>query len=154
MNLIQRASLLSALFLSVALAPTTHSGSLSAKEQAMVDWIDAHEDQAIELLAETVNIGSGTMNHAGVRAVGDVMSRELDALGLATRWIDMPPEMDRAGHLFASKEGKGKKFLLIGHLDTVFESDDEFQAFTREGNIGRGPGISDMKAVMLSSSTH
>ena len=53
----------------------------------------------------------------------------------------MPPEMDRAGHLFASKEGDGKKFLLIGHLDTVFESDDEFQAFTRDGNIGRGPGI-------------
>ena len=82
----------------------------------MVDWIDAHQDEAIELLAETVNIGSGTMNHAGVRAVGDVMSRELEALGLATRWIEMPPEMDRAGHLFASKEGKGKKFLLIGHL--------------------------------------
>ena len=145
MNLIQRALLLSALFLSVTLAPVTHSGSLSAKEKAMVDWIDAHQDEAIELLAETVNIGSGTMNHDGVRAVGDVMSRELETLGLATRWIDMPPEMNRAGHLFASKEGKGKRFLLIGHLDTVFESDDEFQAFTREGNIGRGPGISDMK---------
>ena len=147
MNLLPRASLLCALFLSVTLAPVTHSGSLSAKEQAMVDWIDAHQDEAIELLAETVNIGSGTMNHVGVRAVGDVMSRELETLGLGTRWIDMPPEMDRAGHLFASKEGKGKgkKLLLIGHLDTVFESDDDFQAFTREGNIGRGPGISDMK---------
>ena len=108
MNLIQRASLLSALFLSVTLAPVTHAGSLSAKEQAMVDWIDAHQDEAIELLAETVNIGSGTMNHAGVRAVGEVMSRELEKLGLATRWIDMPPEMDRAGHLFASKEAKAK----------------------------------------------
>ena len=78
MNVIQRASLLSALFLSVTLAPVIHAGSLSAKEQAMVDWIDAHQDEAIELLAETVNIGSGTMNHAGVRAVGDVMSRELE----------------------------------------------------------------------------
>ena len=90
MNLIQRASLVSALFLGLTLAQTAHSGSLSAQEQAMVDWIDAHQDDAIELLAETVNIGSGTMNHAGVRAVGDVMSRELEALGLATRWIDMP----------------------------------------------------------------
>ena len=42
MNLIQRATLLSALFLSVTLAPVIHAGSLSAKEQAMVDWIDAH----------------------------------------------------------------------------------------------------------------
>lgn len=36
--------------------------SLSAKESAMVDWIDAHQEGAIALLEETVNIGSGTMN--------------------------------------------------------------------------------------------
>ena len=35
-------------------------------------------------MEKTVNIGSGTMNHAGVRAVGDVMAGELDALGLET----------------------------------------------------------------------
>ena len=118
---------------------------LSEKEQAMVAWIDANQESAISLLAETVNIGSGTMNHEGVRAVGRLMSTELDALGLETQWIEMPPEMNRAGHLFARKEGTGKKLLLIGHLDTVFESDDDFQAFTRTGNIATGPGISDMK---------
>ncbi|MCH1491768.1 MAG: hypothetical protein L7T24_04360, partial [Luminiphilus sp.] len=41
---------------------------LSYQEQAIIDWTDAHSDQAIELLEETVNIGSGTMNHRGVRA--------------------------------------------------------------------------------------
>ena len=119
--------------------------SLSTEESAMVDWIDAHQEGAIALLEETVNIGSGTMNHEGVRAVGVVMARELNALGLSSRWIEMPPEINRAGHLFASKPGKSKKLLLIGHLDTVFEADDAFQAFTREGNIGQGPGIADMK---------
>ena len=119
--------------------------SLSTEESAMVDWIDAHQEGAIALLEETVNIGSGTMNHEGVRAVGVVMARELNALGLSSRWIEMPPEINRAGHLFASKPGKSKKLLLIGHLDTVFEADDAFQAFTRKGNIGQGPGIADMK---------
>ena len=38
------------------------------------------------------------------------------------------------------------KMLLIGHLDTVFESTDEFQTFSRDGNIGKGPGIDDMKS--------
>ena len=69
-----------------------------------------HQDEAIALLEKTVNIGSGTMNHAGVRTVGDVMAGELDALGLETRWIDMPEEMNRAGHLFATKKGQGKRF--------------------------------------------
>ena len=65
----------------------------------MVAWVDAHQDEAIALLEKTVNIGGGTMNHAGVRAVGDVMAWELDALGLETLRIDMPEEMNRAGHL-------------------------------------------------------
>lgn len=122
------------------------AAELSADEQRMADWIDAHVDDAIDLLAETVNIGSGTMSHDGVREVGRVMRRELDALGLETEWIDMPPEVNRAGHLFARKDGEGTKILLIGHLDTVFEADDDFQAFTREGDIARGPGVEDMKS--------
>lgn len=138
-------SLTSALFLLSSAASWGQGLQLSENEQTMVSWIDAHQNEAISLLEKTVNIGSGTMNHAGVRAVGDVMAAELDALGLDTRWIEMPAEMNRAGHLFANKKGTGKRFLLIGHLDTVFEADDEFQAFTRKGNIATGPGIADMK---------
>ena len=125
---------------------TTANGALSPEEQRIAEWVDAHSDEAIALVEETVNISSGTMNHEGVREVGRVMDRELKALGLETRWIDMPAALNRAGHLFAKKPGKGPKFLLIGHLDTVFEADDGFQAFNREGNIARGPGVSDMKA--------
>ena len=131
--------------LATSIGASAQGLQLSENEKAMVAWIDAHQDEAIALLEKTVNIGSGTMNHAGVRAVGDVMAGELDALGLETRWIDMPEEMNRAGHLFAKKKGQGKRFLLIGHLDTVFEADDDFQAFTRDGNIATGPGIADMK---------
>ena len=61
--------------------------------------------------------------------------------------IELPPEMQRAGHLFGRKlGGNGRKFLLIGHLDTVFEADDDFQAFTRDGDQATGPGVDDMKA--------
>lgn len=119
---------------------------LTPDEQIMLDWIDAHQDEAIALLEQTVNIGSGTMNHAGVQAVGDAMAASMEDLGMAVEWIDMPPEVNRAGHLVARKDGTGAKFLLIGHLDTVFEADDTFQAFTREGNVATGPGISDMKS--------
>jgi len=140
--------LLSTLPVTVAfLSASAFADGLDSAEQRMADWIDANLENAISLLAETVNIGSGTMNHAGVREVGVVMQRELDALGLDTEWIDMPPEVNRAGHLFGKRESNhGPKILMIGHLDTVFESDDAFQSFVREGNTGRGPGIEDMKS--------
>ena len=137
---------LAPIILLLLLSLSTRAGALSEDEQAISDWVDQHQEQAVALLEETVNIGSGTMNHKGVRAVGDVMARELNTLGLEVRWIDMPESVNRAGHLFAKKAGSGAKFLLIGHLDTVFEADDEFQAFNRSGNIAEGPGISDMKS--------
>ena len=123
------------------------SASLDDNEQAMIRWIDDHSEDAILLLEKTVNISSGTLNIDGVNEVGTAMRAELDTLGLETEWIELPPEMQRAGHLVGRKSGSdGRKFLLIGHLDTIFEADDEFQAFRREGNIGYGPGVDDMKS--------
>ena len=120
---------------------------LDENERRMVAWIDEHSEDAIALLQETVNISSGTMNHGGVREVGDVMRRELDGLGFETEWIEMPETMNRAGHLFGRKlSGSGARFVLIGHLDTVFEADDAFQGFAREGDTATGPGIDDMKS--------
>ena len=123
------------------------SAQLDDTERAMIEWIDANAAESIELLEEIVNIGSGTMNAEGVREVGRVLRAELDDIGLETEWIELPPEMNRAGHLVGKLAGdRGRKMLLIGHLDTVFEADDSFQAYAREGNIATGPGIDDMKS--------
>ena len=122
------------------------------EEHRIAAWVDAHAFEAIELLERVVNQNSGTLNLEGVRRVGDVFRRELDAIGFATRWID-GAAVGRAGHLFAEHAGKhGKRLLLIGHLDTVFEAESPFQRFDREGDTARGPGVADMKGgdvVML-----
>ena len=128
-----------------ALSLPATANSLSDDEQRMADWIDAHADDAVALLKETVDIPSGTLNVAGIREVGAVMRRELEAVGLQTEWLEMPPEMNRAGHLFGRKDGSGKKFLLIGHLDTVFEVEDGSRPFESDGEIARGHGVYDMK---------
>ncbi|HEX9728835.1 MAG TPA: M20/M25/M40 family metallo-hydrolase [Gemmatimonadales bacterium] len=125
------------------------AGSLSAQgltpvEQRIVDAIDARTGAAVALLERVVNINSGSLNPDGVRRVGDIFRAEFDALGFATKWIPMA-EVERAGHLFAEREGTGPRVLLIGHLDTVFESDSPFQRYVREGTIARGPGTEDMK---------
>lgn len=120
--------------------------SLHDGERRIVAEVDAHADEAVSTLERLVNINSGTMNHAGVRAVGDVLRQELATLGFETRWIEMPAAMNRAGHLFAERRGThGKRILLIGHLDTVFEADSPFQRFTRDGALAHGPGTEDMK---------
>ena len=126
---------------------SAYAEGINEDEQRMIDWIDANAEGAIDLLEETVNISSGTMNHEGVREVGMVMGRELDALGFATEWIEMPEDMQRAGHMFGRRDsGAGPKVLMIGHLDTVFEADDGFQSYRRDGDTAYGPGVDDMKS--------
>lgn len=122
-------------------------GTLTREESDLAAWIVGHATEAEALLAETVNINSGTLNPAGVRRVGERLGREFAAIGFETEWVEQPAAMQRGGHLIARHTGdRGRKILLIGHLDTVYEADDSFQAYSAEGDIARGPGVYDMKS--------
>ena len=129
---------------------------LSAAERQIVASVDASSASGVTLLERLVNINSGTHNFTGVRAVADVLAPEFQRLGFTTRWSE-GTSWNRAGHLIAEWKGNGtgRKLLLIGHLDTVFERDAPFQKFERVGtDSARGPGIADMKGgnvVMLTA---
>lgn len=120
---------------------------LSAVEADIAAEVDRLTPAAVQFLEQIVNVNSGTMNHEGVREVGRMFELELEALGMKTSWIPMPDEVNRAGHLFAETAGSsGATVLLIGHLDTVYESDSPFQRYEDlGGGSARGPGVSDMK---------
>ena len=125
---------------------TLSAQKLSRTEKKIVAKVNSYEQEAIDFLEKVVNINSGTMNLKGVKAVGEVFDNAFKQIDFDTRWIQMPTEMNRAGHLFASVHGnKGKKLLLIGHLDTVFEADSPFQTFERKDSIAYAPGGNDMK---------
>lgn len=145
--ILRATGLLLALFVVIGLSTPAAAQSLSATEQQIVDYVDAHNDEAIDFLERTVNMNSGTMNHDGVRALADVYRAELDALGFETRWVSLPDSVNRAGHLFATRSGdRGPRLLLIGHLDTVFEEDSPFQRFERlSDTLATGPAVNDMK---------
>ena len=133
-------------FALAAAASSLHAAELSPTEQKIVAEVRAWSDDAVKLLERSARINSGTMNLAGVRAVGDLFRKEFDGLGFRTVWLDMPPAMGRAGHLVALREGKqGKRLLLLGHLDTVFEPDSPVVPWERDATHARGQGVSDMK---------
>ena len=134
-------------FLAACMLPLTLAAqtSLSAPEQSIRAEIAARRADQIAYLERLVNIPSGTLNTIGVREVGRVLGATLDSMGFRSRWIDMPPEMKRAGHLVATHVGRPgtPRVLLIGHLDTVFEGAN--QRFERVDSIAKGAGTSDMK---------
>jgi glutamate carboxypeptidase len=117
---------------------------LSPVEQKIRDYVRAHETDQIAFLEKAVNINSGTFNLAGVREVGRLFAPEFASIGFDTSWIALPDAVGRAGHFFAERKGnRGKRLLLIGHLDTVFEGEGE--KFVRLDTLAAGAGSSDMK---------
>src|SRR5688500_5812392 len=114
--------------------PSLAAAQLSAPERRMSEVAASEAERGVQLLERLVNQNSGTLNLEGVTAVGAMIRAELEPLGFEVRWVDMR-ETGRAGHIVASHRGngRGKRLLLIGHLDTVFEPSSPFQRFVREG---------------------
>lgn len=118
--------------------------TLTPIEQKIRDYVRAHQNDQIAFLEKAVNISSGTLNLAGVREVGRLFAPEFASIGFDTTWISLPPAVGRAGHFFAERKGNhGKRLILLGHLDTVFEGDGE--KFVRLDTLASGAGSSDMK---------
>ena len=133
-------------------------------ESTMVRSVDAQNRAGVALLEKLVNINSGTMNIPGVLAVKDEIAPRLAALGFKVTWVPMD-QAQRAGDLVAEHAcplgaGKcGKRLLLIGHMDTVFEKESSFQTYavlpgggsgpSGGGNVATGPGTNDMKGGLV-----
>jgi glutamate carboxypeptidase len=134
-----------------AAVPASLSAALTKAETAMVKTVDAERDRTVGLLETLVTVNSGSRNLPGVTKVGAMMRAELEPLGFEVRWVPME-QAGRAGHIVALHKGngRGKRLLLIGHLDTVFEPDSPFQRWTLKGkDWAEGPGAGDDKGGMV-----
>ncbi len=144
-----------ALLAAAFLLSTPANAELSKPEQAMIQTVDSEQERTVSMLETWVNQNSGSLNSPGVEAVGRMLRGELEQLGFKVEWIDMRAA-GRAGHIVARHKGngRGKRMLLIGHLDTVFEPDSSFQKWERKDDRGIGPGSGDDKggmAVMIAA---
>ncbi len=134
-------------FIGFLLAIKPANAQLNADEKKIVAYINSHLKESEQLLIESVNINSGTLNVEGVKKVGAIYRKELDKIGFTTEWVVLPDSLRRAGHLVATVKGtQGKKLFLIGHLDTVFELDMAFAPYTKlNDSTATGQGVNDMK---------
>jgi glutamate carboxypeptidase len=137
----------------------TNPAGLTPLETRMAAAVDANSAADRALLEQLVNMNSGTMHLAGVFAVKDVLVPRLQALGFQVRWVPMDTVTGRAGDLVAEHPCPagtghcGKRLLLIGHMDTVFEPSSTFQRYApvpdSAGKSATGPGVADMKGGLV-----
>lgn len=122
----------------------------SAIEKRIQQNVISQQQSMLSLLEKIVNVNSNTANIEGIHQVGEIVRVEFEKLGFKTRWVEEPSEMQRAGMLIAERQGsKGKRLLLIGHLDTVFSKSGSFQKFTLHDKVVQGPGVIDDKSGII-----
>lgn len=115
-------------------------------------WLDEQRPAMTDLLAQIVNIDSGSHDHAGVDAVGEAINAHLEERGIGTEVVARP---DAAFCLTAKVEASGDEadapfILLMGHRDTVFpKGEAERRPFRIEDGKAYGPGVADMKCGLV-----
>jgi glutamate carboxypeptidase len=130
------------------------SEALTPLERRLCDWLADQRDAMIALLAEVVNIDSGSSDKAGVDAVGKRFRRFLAEHSVETALISRETRGDILKATIASRsEADCASVLLMGHCDTVFgKGEAARRPFTVVGNRAHGPGVADMKAGLVMNS--
>ena len=140
------------------------STSLSDSEKQLVTWVEQRKESMLEELTQHVEMNTGTSNVAGLDRYRARLKADLEALGFATSEHSSAAievltcdggELQVADHLVATLRQKvptpnPKRILLNGHMDTVFDADDEFQTLIieKDGTL-KGPGVADMKGGIV-----
>ena len=138
---------------------------LSRSEQAMLDRIEI--DAMLPQVERWCAINTGTRNLEGLARHAALLADAFAVLPGEVRLVEPTPveaiavdgsrlALDHGRHLVVSvRPDAARRFLLTGHMDTVYPADHPFQTLTwlEDGVLG-GPGVADMKggiAVILAA---
>ena len=124
-------------------------GKMTQPSSAILEYLAGQREPMITLLAELVNIDSGSYNKAGVDAVGARLRAHLEAHDVACETI---PNTTYGDCLRARVGGGGgqQNILIMGHRDTVFpDGTAAARPFHVEGTRATGPGVADMKSGLV-----
>jgi len=114
---------------------------------AIIEHLGRQHYAMVELLADLVNIDSGSYNKRGVDAVGDRLRAWLDAAGIPCETFPNEFFGDCMAARVPDTGGGNRPIVLMGYRDTVFPDGTAAQRpFRIDGNQASGPGVADMKS--------
>ena len=119
------------------------------------DIVARRYEEFVAALEAMVNVDCGSYTPAGVNQIADLCEQRFHANGWEVeRRRHQPGDGDESqlGDLLIGRlrGAGGPNVLLVGHMDTVFdEGTVRERPFRIDGDVAHGPGVSDMKAGLL-----
>jgi len=112
-------------------------------------YLESRQSAMLAMLEEMVLIQSGSENKAGVDAMGRRVVRACCALPVRIETVE---QKTLGNHLVVrtrAADTAKRRFLLVGHMDTVFPKDTTFNWFREDDRYCYGPGVCDMKGGLV-----
>jgi len=115
----------------------------------LIHFIKEHGPAMFDLLEQMVLIQSGSHNKEGVDRVSGLIESSFHSNSVTCRVIE---QTKFGNHLIVRSLGADRfdqQILLVGHLDTVFPKDTDFNFFREDSTKCYGPGVIDMKGGLV-----
>ncbi len=142
-------------------AITFYFGSGMSDQQTALHWLAQQAPHMRQKLIAWAQICSGSGHIPGLQAMGAALIEAFDGLPVTAQHIDLKPHQQLSDQgqwqavplgqalYWQCRPGARQRVLLVGHMDTVFGPEHSFQKVSDEGEIIKGPGVSDMKGGLL-----
>jgi glutamate carboxypeptidase len=135
---------------------TPGDGRRAPEPAELLKHAEALFDDFLAELEAMVNVDCGSYTPSGVNLIADMMETSFRELGWSTeRRPHTPSEgQSQLGDLLVARlaggNPAGRRVLLVGHMDTVFDLGTAAERpFTVREGRATGPGVSDMKGGLL-----
>jgi glutamate carboxypeptidase len=124
--------------------------ALAAQEAQIAEWLSTRKEAMLALLADLVNIDSGSYDKAGVDAVGRRLIAFFEENGLVASTEPDQTFGDAIHVRLDDVLANERPIVLMGHRDTVFPKGEAGRRpFHIEGGRAYGPGVADMKGGLV-----
>jgi glutamate carboxypeptidase len=121
----------------------------SSYTRAIQSFLEANEKSMFKCLEELVLIQSGSHNKKGVDTALQNIQRTFEGMDVSTEVVEQPQLGNHLVVRSACPPGSSGQILIVGHTDTVFPVDTDFNWYKADDTKCYGPGVVDMKGGLV-----
>ncbi|MBW2513506.1 MAG: M20 family metallopeptidase [Deltaproteobacteria bacterium] len=112
-------------------------------------FLISKEPDMFALLEEIVTIQSGSHNKTGIDMTADTIVRAFQGIDVSTEIIEQRLQGNNLVVRSGAQPSVKKQVLLVGHMDTVFPKETDFNWYKEDKDKSYGPGVVDMKGGLV-----
>ena len=121
----------------------------SAYFEEIESFLTSKETDMFTFLEEIITIQSGSHNKAGIDRTASTIVRAFQGLDVSTETIEQQLQGNNLVVRSSAQPAAEKQVLLVGHMDTVFPEDTDFNWYKADNDKSYGPGVVDMKGGLV-----